>query len=229
MLSMIDKDRVEAAIQAAENGTSGEVVCLLAQEVSGYREVPLAWAVAVALTAPPLALALGLHPLALAAKAGLWTAAQTGALEGQFALGLTLYAALQAVLFILVYLIVHIPAVRRLVTPTVLKQHRVARAAHHQFAAFAARADGSATGVLIFVALEDRQVQVLADGAIHAKAGDDAWTAAAQAVGAAMKAGRDPTSGIIQAIEICGASLREHFPAEGRPAQAFSARPLPLG
>ena len=49
MLSAIDKDRIEAAVRTAEAGTSGEIVCLLAQEVSNYREVPLAWAAAVAL------------------------------------------------------------------------------------------------------------------------------------------------------------------------------------
>ena len=228
MLSAIDKDRIEAAVQTAEAGTSGEIICLLAQEVSNYREVPLAWAAAAALAAPPLAIALGLRPLAAAAKAGVWVAAQTGALESQFALALVLYAVVQTALFILVYLITHVPAVRRRLTPGVLKRHRVARAAHHQFAAFAARAAGSATGVLIFVALDDRQVQVLADGAIHDKVGDGVWTSAANAVGAAMKAGDDPTSGIIQAVEICGGALREHFPNDGPHAQVFSARPVEL-
>ena len=228
MLSAIDKDRIEAAVQTAETGTSGEIVCLLAQEVSNYREVPLAWAAAAALAAPPLALALGLRPLAAAAKAGVWVAAQTGALEAQFALALVLYAAVQTVLFVLVYLIAHIAAVRRRLTPGVLKRHRVARAAHHQFAAFAARAAGSATGVLIFVALDDRQVQILADGAIHDKVGDGVWASAAKAVGDAMKAGHDPTSGIIQAVEICGGALAEHFPADGRQPHVFSDRPVEL-
>lgn len=226
MLNQANKDRIEAAIQTAETGTSGEVVCLLAQEVSAYREVPLAWAAAVALVLPPLAIALGVRPFDLAARAGLWIVSQGRALENDVAWGLVIFAAVQAVLFIAVYLIVHVRAVRRALTPTVLKRHRVARAAHHQFAAFAARAGDSATGVLIFVALEDRQVQVLADGAIHAKAGDAVWTRAADAVGAAMKAGDDPTSGIVAAVALCGTALREHFPADGPHPQQFSNRPM---
>ncbi len=226
MLSAIDKDRIEAAVHAAEAGTSGEIVCMLAQEVSAYREVPLAWAAATALVVPPLAVTLGLRPLAAIAQAGVWEAAQAGAFEEQFALGLLLYAAAQAALFIGVYLLTHIPAVRRRLTPGGLKRHRVARAAHHQFAAFSARAVGSATGVLIFVALDDRQVQILADGAIHDKVGDSVWASAAKAVGEAMKAGHDPTAGIIRAIEICGAALCEHFPSDGPHVQVFSDRPM---
>jgi len=228
MLNALEKDRIEAAIKTAETGTSGEVVCLLAQEVSAYREVPLAWAAAAALVIPPLAMAFGLGPLDLAAKAGMWFAAQSSALEGEFTFGLAVYTAAQAALFVAVYLTVHVPAVRRRLTPTALKRHRVARAAHLQFAAFAARAAGSVTGVLIFVALDDRQVQVLADGAIHGKAGDAVWNQAASAVGDAMKAGTDPTSGILKAVEICGAALREHFPADGAHAQVFSNRPVEI-
>lgn len=226
MPGLIDKDRIEAAIQTAEDGTSGEIVCMLAREVSAYREVPLAWAAAVALVLPPLALAVGLRPLALAAQAGVWTAGQTGAIEGELALGLAVFAAIQAVLFVAVYLIVHIPAVRRRLTPTALKRHRVARAAHHQFAAFAARAAGSATRVLIFVAFEDRHVEILADGAIHNRVGDSLWAGAARAVSSAMKPGGDPTSGIVAAIGLCGEALKQHFPADGTHAQVFSNRPV---
>jgi len=228
MLNTLEKDRIEAAIQAAETGTSGEIVCLLAQEVSAYREVPLAWAAAAALVIPPLALVLGLRPLALAAQAGVWTAAQTSAVESQLALGLTVFVAIQAALFIAVYLIVHIPAVRRLLTPAALKRHRVARAAYHQFAAFGARAIGSATGVMIFVALDDHQVQVLADGAINAKTGAGIWDRAAKAVSAAMKARHDPTAGILEAVAICGDALKTHFPSDAPHADVYSNRPVEL-
>jgi putative membrane protein len=225
MLSTIDKDRITEAVTKAEENSSGEIVCALATEVSTYREVPLAWAAAVALAAPPIALALGVRPLT-AGDGGLWLIAQASSIEWQLTLALVLYASLQIVLFLVVALVVHIPAVRRRLTPRSLKAHRVAQAAQHHFAAVSARTTDSDTGVLIFVALIDRQVQILADAAIHQKCGDAVWTRAAQAIAKAMRHGADPTGGIVEAIEICGAALREHFPADGARAHAYPSRPI---
>ena len=228
MLNALDEDRIEAAVAKAEEGTSGEIVVVLAQEVSHYPDVALAYAAAAALILPPLGLALGIHPMAVAADAGLWTAAQSGARSGEFAMALSFYAALQAALFVGVFLICEITAVRRAVTPAILKRHRVTRAAHQQFAAISSRAQGSATGVLLFVALDDRQVRIEADKGIHDKVGDPVWTRAAKAIGAAMKAGHDPTSGIVEAVEICGAALKAHYPQDGPHAGVFSQRPLEI-
>jgi putative membrane protein len=228
MLNALDQDRIAAAVTKAEEGTSGEIVCVLAAEVSHYPEVALGWAAIAALVLPPLALVMGAHPLAMAADAGFWMAAQAGALEGEMILALALYALVQTAIFILVFLILEIPAVRRLATPTLLKKHKVERAAHQQFAAISARAAGSETGVLIFVAVDDRQVVILADKALHEKADETAWKTAADAIGAAMKGGDDPTAGIVRAIEICGEALRAHFPAEGGRGHVFSDRPVEI-
>jgi len=231
MLSAIDKTRIEAAVVQAEEGTSGEIVCVLANEVSHYPEVALGWAAVVALTLPALALALGVHPLALATDAAdVWSAAQSGAgaAEEKVAVALGVYALIQTVLFIATFLLLEIPALRRAVTPAILKRHKVERAARQQFASIAARARGSETGVLIFVALDDRQVQVLADKALHDKADEAAWKAAALAIGRAMKGGSDPTGGIIQAIEICGSALKAHFPSDGPRAHDFKERPVEI-
>jgi putative membrane protein len=228
MLSAIDEDRIEAAVAKAEEGTSGEIVCALATEVATYREVPLAWAAAVALAVPPIALALGVvHPFSILIGDS-WLLAQPGALESNLGLALAAYATVQVLLFMIVALIVAIPAVRRRLTPRLIKRHRVAKAAHHQFAAISARATGSETGILIFVALVDRQVQILADAGIHQKVGEAAWARAANAISSAMKGGHDPTAGIVQAVEICGDALKAHFPATEPHAHVFSSRPLEI-
>jgi len=228
MLNALDNERIAAAVAKAEEGTSGEIVCVLAAEVSHYPEVALGGAAVAALVLPPLALVLGLRPLGAAADAGFWMAAQAGALEGELILALGLYALVQTALFILVFLLLEIPAVRRLATPARLKRHKVEHAAHQQFAAISARAAGSDTGVLIFVAVDDRQVVVLAEKALHEKADEAAWKAAADAVGAAMKGGHDPTAGIVRAIEICGEALHTHFPAQDGRGHAFSAKPVEI-
>ncbi|MGH7023004.1 MAG: TPM domain-containing protein [Caulobacteraceae bacterium] len=225
MLSAIDEDRITAAVTKCEAHTSGEILVVLAEEVSKYREVPLAWAAAAALAIPPIVLSLSLAPLADLAR-DLWVNGQAGGLGYAMGVALGIYAAAQIVIFLAVLAIVHVPAVRRRLTPRVLKRHRVAKAAHHQFLSMGARASGSETGVLIFVALADRQVRILADAGIHQKCGEATWTRATAAITGAMKAGTDPTAGIVEAVEICGAALAEHYPSSSPRASDVSFRPL---
>ncbi len=228
MLSAIDEDRIAAAVHAAEEGTSGEVLVVLSREVSHYPDVALAYAAAVALVLPPLAFAGGLGALLSGDGTHMWTAAQAGGAIGETGLGFGVFAIVQAVLFVVVFLIVEITPVRRVLTPSTLKRHRVDRAARQQFAALSARAQGSATGVLIFVALEDRQVRIEAERAIHDKVGETVWRQAAEAIAREMRAGHDPTRGIIQAVEICGDALKTHFPQSGPHRSSHSDRPIEI-
>jgi len=212
MLTPDDHARITAAVAKAEEGTSGDVFCVLAGEVSSYREVPIAWGAAAALLIPPIVLALAFRPLLDTITAGGWTAAQASAVPGEIAFALTGYAVVQMLIFALVARLTWLAPVRRAVTPRFLKRHRVKKAAFHHFAAAHSHAKDSDTGVLIFVALVERQVEVLADAAIHAKAGDAVWNDAARAVQDGMRQ-PDPTAGIERAIAICGAALKAHFPS----------------
>jgi putative membrane protein len=225
MLTAADRVEIEEAVTRAEAGTSGEIICVLASEVSRYREVPFAWASAAALALPPLAFALGLRPLA-AFAGGLWAQGEADAMEMEISVALWLYAALQILIYIVVYLIVSIPAVRRALTPGWLRRHRVARAARRQFVSISARATGSETGVMIFVAEDDHAVEILADDRLHAKVGESVWTSAVEAVTRAMKDGADPTRGIIRAVEMCGEVLRRHFPSSEPHQALFTNKPL---
>ncbi len=228
MLNRIDEDRIEAAVSKAEETTSAEIVVVLAAEVSNYREVPLAWAAAVALIVPPVALLLGVEPMRLATEAGVWIAGQARALEGEFMFALGLYAIAQAVLFLIVFGIAEIPAVRRAITPEVLKRHRVERVAQQQFAAIGARAREAESGVLIFVAVDDKQVRILAPGDVHEKVGEAVWSRAVKAIGEAMKTGHDPSAGVVQAVEICGAALSQHYPEVRTTGHGLSNRPIEI-
>jgi len=215
VLTQDDHRRIEAAVAEAEAGSSGDILVVLAGEVSSYRETPIAWGAAVALVVPPILLAASLGRLVTAVSGGGWTAAQAGALQPQIGAILTGYVVSQLVLFAATVLLVSAPPVRRALTPRFLKRHRVKKAAFHHFAAAHAHAKDSDTGVLVFVALVDRQVQILADRAIHEKAGDAVWKAAAAAIQTGMRR-PDPTSGILEAIGLCGAALKAHFPSSRR-------------
>ena len=118
----------------------------------------------------------------------------------------------QAVLFAAATLIVSFPSVRRLATPHFLKRHRVLSLARQHFVSTGLHLANGQPHVLIFLALAERRVEIVAGADVHRMAGERAWSDASDAVAAAMRGG-DPTSGIVRAIEIAGAPLIEHFPA----------------
>ena len=111
------------------------------------------------------------------------------------------------------------------VTPKSLKRRRVRRAAlHHLKAAHLLSDEGV---VVIFASDQERMVTVVADEALHLKAGDAAWDGAVAAVLSGIKAG-DPTSGFVAAVELCGGYLAEHFPATGPKHNGLSDRLLEI-
>ena len=225
MLSEADHQKIAAAVGAAEARTTGEIVCILAREVSNYREVPLALAAAVALLGPPLVLLAGVPAEALTPWARDWSAGAAPAVT--LTRALEAYGLLQVVLFALVAGVASIPAVRRLLTPAPLKRHRVHRAALQQFLATGLHLEAGRTGVVIFASQHDRRVELLADDAIHAAVGDTVWNAAIAAVQDGMKRGR-PAQGYIRAVELCGEALAIHFPSQGPHENTISDRLLEI-
>lgn len=208
MMDVADRRRIADAVAAAEAGTSGEIVCVLAQECSRYRETPLAWAAALALLVPPALAPFGLWPLGW--PGGGWTSALAAPSVRE---AVEVYALAQVALFVAVWGLVSIPAVRRVLTPGWLKTHRVRKTAAEQFLATGMSTDPRRTGVMILGSLHDRRVEVLAEAGIHAAVGDKVWSEAVAAVQAGFGRG-DLAGGFVAAVEICGAALREHFPAE---------------
>jgi len=214
MLSDTDKARISAAISKAEENSSGEIFCVLAGQVSRYREVPLLWAALAGFIVPPLLVLTGLHRLALASIFSSWTDESARAMEGLILRALTTYGLVQAGLFACVAIIVVLPPVRRMLTPGPLRQYRVRQAARRHFVAAGARLSNAEPHILIFASLDDRRVELVAHDAIHQAVGEGPWNAAVAAVVEGMKAKR-PADGMVKAIEICGAALAQHFPPAG--------------
>jgi putative membrane protein len=227
MLSEAEHQRIAEAVGAAEAGTTGEIVCVMAREVSNYREVPLAWAAAVALLAPLVALLLGADPAMLTPWRHDWTVGHAAAVGSALTPALETLIVAQVVLFALVAAVASIPPVRRLLTPSPLKRRRVHRAALQQFLATGLHLEAGRTGVVIFAAPTDRRVEILADDAIHAAVGDAVWNAAVAAVQSGMRRG-DPAEGFVRAVQLCGDALAQHFPAAGPKPNAISDRLLEI-
>jgi putative membrane protein len=214
MLSREDQKRIADAVTAAEEKTDGEITCVLAQEVSNYREVPLGWAALAALGLPPVAVLAGLERLALADIFTSWTDESLRAVEDLILRVLSAYSLLQAGIFVVVALIVALPSVRRVMTPGVLKRHRVRMVARHHFAATGYRLEHGVPHILIFASWKDRRVELVAHKAIHDTVGQGLWDEAVAAVTEGMKTGK-PADGFVRAIDLCGEAMARHFPVTG--------------
>ena len=218
MLSAGDTERLHAAIAEAETRTSGEIYCVVAKASSTYREAALAWAAGVALLAPLLALLLGFRPAAVVelllevVQSG-WTVSQVGAASAMVTSALVGYAALQAVLFAAVLGLASLPAMSERLTPAGVKRQHVHARAMEQFT-HRLHATSASTGILIYVSLAERQVEIIADEAIHKEVAAGEWDRAVKAALAPIRAG-DVAGGLIAAIAVCGAALAEHFPSDG--------------
>ncbi len=215
VLSHEDSARVSNAILVAEHATSGEIFCVLAREVSSYRDVSLGWAAAAALLAPMLLIPLGFEPSWVPGVSDSWEAAQLAARDSLLARTLTAYAVLQALVFVLVFLLACWPPLRRLLTPHALRRARVRKAALRQFMAHGLHMTQDRTGVMIFAALSERRVEVIADAGIHARVDSAVWAEAVNTLTNAMRRGV-PAEGFETAVAQVGAVLAEHFPP--RPA-----------
>jgi len=206
-----DQARVAAAIATAEHKTSGEIFCVVSRSVSSYRDVSLAWAAGAALILPLGLVPLGFDPAWFPGIADSWESAHMAARDITIGKTLGAYAILQGTIFLTVFLLTSIPLIRRWVTPRSVRRTRVRRAAMQQFLAHGVHVTEERTGVLIFAALSDHQVELVADEGIHARVDHGVWADAVAALGRELRAGQ-PVAGFEAAIRLCGDVLAAHFP-----------------
>ena len=186
-----EKDRIAAAICDVEARTTGELVTVIAQASDDYSFIPALWAALVAFAVPGLAVVLGLS---------------TEVLEVSVA---------QLAVFCVLVLLGRWRPLRYRLVPTGIKKARAARLAREQFFARGVRETEERTGILIFVSVAERHVEILADSGINRKVDPDVWRKAVDLFVGNVKAGR-VADGFLAAIAECGAVLTEHFPCSDK-------------
>jgi putative membrane protein len=190
-LSREDHAAISNAIRAAEQHTSGQIVCVVAHASSEYAHVPILWASALALLAP--------WPLIHFTE---WSVQRI--------------FLLQIVTFIVAALAFSWMPLRLALVPRLVRRARAHRAALEQFVVRGVSRTKNRTGVLIFVSLAERYARIIADEGIAQKVHSMEWQAAIDALTGHMSAGRI-VQGFTAAIELCGAVLATHSPSDGSP------------
>lgn len=210
-LSQTDQDRIAKAVAEAEKTTAGEIYCVLAPEVGDDRSVPLIWATSAALLLPALALLAGFRPEVLSRLFGGWSVGHVAAQDVAILSALLTYIGLQAAIFAVVAAVVSIPAVRRALIPPAVKTARVRHAAMEYFLAKDLHLTRGRTGVLIFAALAEHRVEVIADEGVHAAAPNGVWDEVVADLVEGLKRGAI-ADGFVAAIARTGAVLAAHAP-----------------
>jgi putative membrane protein len=205
-LSDADREKVSAAIAAAEAGSSGEIVAVATPISDAYHDVALHWALV------PLFAVLAWaawRPTALTwwydFLFGGWSPDPT---QSELLTLLMFFAALK---FTVALLILKWMPLRLALTPPATKHRRVRRRAIAIFQAAAAGRTAGKTGVLIYLSMAERRAEIVADEAILKLTDEHTWGEAMHALLADVREGR-AGDGIVAAIERVGVVLAEHFP-----------------
>ena len=205
-LTDADREKVSAAIAAAEARSSGEIVAVATPISDAYHDVGLHWALV------PLFAVLAWaawRPTALE----WWYNFLMGGWQPEPTLGqlLTLLMVFAALKFTIALLILKWLPLRLALTPATTKHRRVRRRAVTVFRAAAERRTVGRTGVLIYLSMGERRAEIVADEAILKVTDDSTWGEAMAALLEHVREGR-PGDGIVAAIEQVGVVLAEHFP-----------------
>lgn len=205
-LSEQDHLQVSTAVAAAEAGTDGEIVTIVAVRSDEYHDVAAHWA---ALKLFGVLAVLSIWP-AIAAWlyhlfAGDWADAPTP--RALFTIALVLGIAA----FLAGYLAMKWRPLRLALTPPATRARRVRRRAVELFRTAAEARTRGKTGVLLYLSLDEHRAELIADAAIHSRVSAEVWGEAMTALLAGVKDGRIG-DGLADAVGLVGAVLAEHFP-----------------
>lgn len=221
-LTDTDHAKVTEAVTAAERDTAGEIVTIVARRSDDYADVAANWAVLAMLLALALLAAFpGAIETAHARIADPW------ARSAPTSLVLTIALVAAAATFLLARALFAWRPLLLAITPGAIKTRRAHARALSLFRAGAEKRTTGATGVLLYLSLDEHRAEIIADAAIHGKVAPETWGEAMAALLEAVKDGR-PGDGMAAAVGRIGAILAEHFPRDAADANELPDRLIEL-
>ena len=188
-----ERARIARAVSAAQGRTRGEIAAVIAREAGDYRFIPLLWAsgLAFALPLPLIAIGAVLPDLGLSA--------------------LLIFEA-QILAFLCLALLFFWPPVKMRLIPRSLKRARAGHLARVQFLEQGLHHAEQHSGVMIFVSMAERYIEIVADEGINDRVPPETWQEIVSAFIQDIRAER-MTEAFESAIDSCGALLAQHYPA----------------
>ena len=187
LLSEYEQRQVAEAIARVEQQTDAELVTVLAARADDYAYIPLLWAALLALVVPGAVHYftgwLSTHGLLVVQWGG----------------------------FILLSLILRIPAITTHLVPRSVRHWRASNLARRQFLEQNLHHTVGGTGVLIFVSEAERYVEILVDQGISSRLDNSVWEPIIKMFTEQVGQGRT-LEGFIGCIQASGELLKSHVP-----------------
>ena len=200
-----DHVRLSDAVRAAEDGTAGEIVTIIADRSDEYHDVGLHYAILAMLFVPVVFVAFPGWPDAiLSLITSGWGEREVSALY-------VLLFFLMASVFLIVRYTLAIMPLRLALTPRATRRRRVRRRAIDLFKVGTEKRTTGRTGILIYLSMGEHMAEIVADVAIYTRVPDTEWGDAMAAMIEQVAAGR-VSDGMIAAVERVGGILAAHLP-----------------
>lgn len=187
-----DRERVAKAVRQAEQGTSGEIFCVLARSSDGYY-FPAACFVMIAVLVVGLIVAFFLDHW--------WYSVRLGEFAALELLGIATWLAVLRLF----------PDLRVHFVPHSLRRRRAHDNAVRQFLSHNIHVTDARTGVLLFLSLEERYAEIIADSGINAHVPQESWDHIVELLVTHVRQDR-LADGFCAAIAEAGGLLARHFP-----------------
>jgi putative membrane protein len=179
---------IHAAIDDVERTTAADLDLVVTRVSDRYSLYPLVWAAVTGLV-----------------LTAIFVLVRPGA-SGRVAVGFEFAVLITATV------IYNLMPVRLRLVPQRVKHAHARQLAHREFAAQYARDGTTRKRILLFVSLGERYVEIIADNQTYAAAEPRVWRQTVAEFVAAVQSGQ-LAGGILNAIQACGAILREQHPA----------------
>ncbi len=197
-----EHEAIAAAVIAAEATTNGEIVTIVARRSDAYHDVALHFALAAVLA---VTAAGAIRPD--------WLTPFDNGWEHEAGVAATLFTLLiaQTIAFLAVRLLLAWRPLRLALTPAATKARRVRRRALDAFRVGTERRTAGHEGVLLYLSLDERRAEIVADAAVHAQVAPERWGATMATLVAAIRANRI-ADGLVGAVAAIGAILAQVLP-----------------
>jgi len=204
ILSSQERNLIAGAVKEAEAGTSGEISTALIPESSDYAFFELRASVLFSMIIYVLLIA-AYDPVSVFISSLVWNSPLWFV---PMIMGIISFAA--GGLF---YFFSNIPVVDRLIIPSAVMSKRVRARAMRHFTESGLYATRDGTGILIFVSLMERRVELIADRGISSVIGNEQWQSIVADLTSSIATG-NLAEGLALAVSRCGELLGEHFPVK---------------
>lgn len=186
-ISNADRQRIEDAVAAAERRTTCEFVTVVADASGEYLHLPTLIAAALVLVLSGLALLLPLP------------------------MSFTQFYAGQVIGFVALAWLFRWRPIRMRLVPRSIQRRQAHLLAHEQFLDLGLSSTTNRTGVLLFVSVAERYVEIIVDRGVQAKVETTAWKRIVGEFVTYVRTGR-VADGFVQAIEASARVLSAPFP-----------------